>query len=201
MNFDQLVDRLTAQFDATRATIELIVNERQRDMVIRARWLKAKRVLATTTSGTNTYVLPADVSSVEDVQVGSSFYDPSGLNDIERRTSGFWFAQTGDTNGVARVQLYPVPDATGTAITATAILSPSTIAYGSSAALTVPQEVHRHLHAGCRAELYVELEDREDLAASQEQVFEVGVVKLRSLSKRVRPGVSRVAVHGYDFTF
>lgn len=202
MTLEQLVDRLVAQFGVTQATVLAVVNERQRDMAIRSRWLLSKKSLGTTTADTATYALPSGVSSVTDIVVGDDdTYQGVGLSEIERVSSGSYFAQSGSSTGGALLHLYPTPDESGLDIMSTAILAPSDQTYASATALVVPQEVHRHLHAGCRAELYVEAEDRPDLAASQEQVYEQGIVKLRGLGRRVKGGVSRVRVFPHDFTY
>jgi hypothetical protein len=199
---EMMVDRLVAQFDMPQATILSILNERQRDMVIRSKWLLAKAEVATTVADTATYALPSTVSSVQDIVVGDdTTYQGVGLTEIERVTSGTYFAMSGSSTGGALLQLYPTPDETGLSIMSTAVLAPDNQTYATSTALIVPQEVHRHLHAGCRAELYVEAEDRPDLAASQEQVYEQGVLKLRGLARRVKAGVTRVRVYPHDFTF
>lgn len=64
MTFEQLVDRLTGQFDVSQADAVAVVNERLARMVTEAKSLRAVIAIGTTTATTSRYALPANVAQV-----------------------------------------------------------------------------------------------------------------------------------------
>lgn len=203
LNFDQLADRLEEKFDVSRTVVEAVVNDRQRRMITEARWRQSVRQIATTSAGIASYALPAGTIHLAEVKVAGVPYDWAPEGDLWRLDpgdSGHWFSVTDDENAVSKLQIAPVPETSGDAITAIVTLSTDDLSYGTAAPLLVPDDLVGFLHAGCRADLYVEADDRPDLAAQQEQFFIEGVRKLRSRrNSLVGPRLARARIAGRDF--
>lgn len=207
MTFDELIDRLAAQFDTSQSTIVSIVNERQRVMVADSRWHTRPEQIGTTVADQAVYALPfaspAELVHLSEVKVGSDVYGWASQTDIWRIDSsdtGLWFSVTQDSAGNAELQLNPTPSVSGTVISAIVAVLPGDSTYGSSASLVIPADMHSHLKAGAQADLYEEVDERYDLSQAREAVFQAGVQKLKvRRASLVGPRVTRVRVSGRDF--
>lgn len=205
MNVDQLVDRLTSQFDAAQSLIVDVVNERQREMVVQAKWLVSEAQLGTTVAGTGTYAVPGSVVHIRLVQVGSTTYSWASEDELlqfaaDGSSVGAWFSAAFSSTGAPLIRLYPAPDVSGLAIMAVETGMPVDAAYGSSTALAVPADLHMYLRAGCRATLLREISNRPDLAGPEEQAFQQGIGLLRKRRVTlVSSGVTYARVQGQDF--
>jgi hypothetical protein len=88
------------------------------------------------------------------------------------------FAIHANASGVKQVRIWPTPTSSGTAILAWATVDASALAYATATPLVVPGQVHLHLLSGCIASGYEITEDRIDLAASHEQIYQQGIDRL-----------------------
>lgn len=203
MTYDHLIDRLTAQFDAPRATVEAITNSRHKALIAESRWRQSQQQVAVTVAGQQTYALPTRNVRLSDLKVDGSVYEWAPEADVWRinsSDSGQWFSLFDDENGVTMLQITPAPSEAGKSITALVSLYPTDLSYGSGASLSVPDDFHQYLHAGAKADLYEEVDQRPDLAALQEQKFEQGVTRLRARRHSlVGPRVTRARLAGRDF--
>lgn len=203
MLYDALIDRLQRQFDTDRSTVESVVNARHKQLASEARWRQAVQQLATTDAGVGTYSLPSGLVHLSDVKVGGVVYEWAPEADVWRidpSDRGRWFSLTDDASGTPTLQLNPAPDADGQAITGQAVLLPVDLSYGAGAVFVVPEDFHPVIHAGAKADLYEEVDERPDLAALQEQKFNDGVAKLRARRHSlVGPRVTRARIAGRDF--
>jgi hypothetical protein len=203
LTYDALIDRLTAQFDAPRATVESILNSRHKQLVAESRWRQSQQQVAVTVAGQKTYALPTRNVRLSDLKVDGTVYEWAPEADIWRIDStdtGRWFSLFDDENGVTMLQITPAPETSGKSITALVSLYPSDLSYGSGAVLSVPDDFHQYLHAGAKADLYEEVDQRPDYAAVQEQKFEQGVTRLRARRHSlVGPRVTRARIAGRDF--
>lgn len=207
LTFDNIVDRLQAQFDTTQATVVAVVNERHERMVADSLWRAVEKSLGNTVSGTSRYALPDDVVDLRGLKVGTLVYDVVGqqdlwsLQDSARDAAlegpGGVFAQAFSDTGVAYVELYPVPETSGEAITGLQALEPAAMAYGTAVAPIVPSDLRPYLMHGARADLFLEIDERPDLADAHEARYQEGVLKLkRRRLSRIGSGPRRMSVLG-----
>lgn len=215
MTFEALVDRMVAAFDVTQAQAVAIANERLTRMVVESTAIRAIISLGTTTSGTTSYALAANVAKVLKVQVaytaGTAIYE--GTETIEAMwdldagiasapPDGYWFVIEPDTDTDAttdKLRLYPTPGESGKTITGLVALRPAALTYTSNTALPIAVNVHPALLDGCKAELSDD-EDRQDTAAKLEAEYAAGIQRLlREVTGRGKgSGRHRMRVSGYD---
>lgn len=214
MNFDALVDRLQSLFDVGQTRATDVANERLSSMLGSSKSLRGLVTLGTTVSGTATYALPSTVVEVYRVSVAYTsgtvwFEGTESLDALLDLTAGNaygcgnWYAVQPDTDSSMNTEnlyLSPTPTASGATITGRCAVLPATITYGSSTALPIPIDTHRHLLAGCRAELLDE-DSRQDESGKLETVFEAGVKRLaaREAAKGKGSGGHRMRMANYDF--
>lgn len=216
MTADDLVDRLVALYDVgtTRATD--VLNERLSAMLGQARSLRKLVTIGTTVADQHTYALSADIVEVRRVTVeftaGTATY--KGTESIDALTDlvngdavdptgcGKYYAVQADTDGTmttANLYLYPAPDEAGVNIVGVCAILPASITYGSSTALPIPVDVHKHLLAGCKAELLDE-DSRQDESLKLEAEFNAGIqiLALRQQARGTGSDRHRLRVSGYD---
>ena len=208
MLFDDMVERLKAQFDAPQETIVSVVNERYKCMVAEAKWRTAEPVLGFTESGEQAYDVDANIVQVRALRIGTVIYDRASTSDfweldagerVQRSGHGS-FAEGFGTDGQQQILLSPTPTVDGDAIVVLGDLEPDDMVLGRGDQPIIPSDLHRYLLAGARADLYEETDERTDLAAVQEQKFELGIQRLRARRlSRVGSQPGRILMQGRDF--
>lgn len=214
MNFDTLVDRLTSLYDVGTPRATDVANERLSSMLGSAKSLRGLVDLGTTVAAQATYALPATVVEVFRLEIayttGTVLYTGTetldALQDLARLTvsdpgCGHWYAVAPDADAsmnTANLYLSAAPTVAGAAMTGNCAILPATLTYGGTLALPIPLDCHRHLLAGCKAELC----DEESTDSSKfEAVFEAGVKRLeaRQNSRGAGSDGHRMRMSGYDF--
>lgn len=215
--FESLADDLVALFDVSQAKAVAVLNDRLQDFVTRSTALRAIVSLGTTTSGTATYALAANVVKVFKVKItyaaGQRNYEGSetvealwdldaGAAEVTDTDSAYWFVVEPDTDALATtdsLRLYPTPGESGKAITGLVALRPAALTYATATALPIPTDVHDALKEGSKAVLYRD-EGREDLATVPDLKYEQGIRDVFSgVQKRGKGmGGHRIRVAGYD---
>lgn len=209
MTFDDVVDRLTSQFDVTQVQAVAYVNERLDEMVASAEWLMVTKSLGTTVAGQTNYALAADLVDLAAVKIvdgdDTNLYYGVSLDDLWRADAGdltaSGFAIDYQADGDPDIRLSPAPETAGLTITGLYAQLPGTLTYGSGSVLPIPRDVHKPLLAGARADCYDE-EGRQDLAAKDEQLFQTGIGKLnrRKNSRGDSIAPQRMAVVSFDWS-
>jgi hypothetical protein len=173
-----------------QATAVLIANERQGRMVAEAHFRLQEQDIGPTQTGVSDYALPDSLENLSILQVGADTVPylrasprqmiqlRSGTGSIDDSSVPGAFAIHASASGVKQVRIWPTPTTSGTAILAWATVDASALTYATATPLVVPGQVHLHLLSGCIASGYEITEDRIDLAASHEQVYEQGIAKL-----------------------
>jgi hypothetical protein len=216
MTFEALVTRLLSLHDVDQARAVDVANERLADMAAESKGIRAQISLGTTTSGTATYALAANIIQVYRATVaftaGTVTYEATesieALWDVvagraEAPPGEYFCAVEPDTDLLQTtdyLRLYPAPDESSKTITGVVAVAPATIVYASATALPIPLDCHKHLLAGCRAELLDE-ESRQDESAKLEAVYQQGIRRLsaRQKARGSGSGHHRMRVRGYDF--
>lgn len=216
MNFDQLVSRLISLYDVGTPRATDVANERLASMVGQAKSLRGLVNLGTTVAGTATYALPATVVEVYRVEIayasGAVTYmgteSLDALLDLQRGAAygdcGNWYAVAPDADATMNTDnlfLSAAPTEAGAVITGRCAILPATITYGATSALPIPLDLHRHLLAGCKAELLDE-DSRQDEAGKLELVYTAGIKALsaREAAKGKGSDGHRLRMAGYDFS-
>lgn len=216
MNFDGLVDRLTSLYDVGTPRATDVANERLSSMLGSSKSLRGLVDLGTTVAGQALYALPSTVLEVYRLDVayttGTVTYKGTAtLDELQDLASGaahdpgcgHWYTVAPDTDvsmNTANLYLSAAPTVAGAAMTGNCAILPPTIVYGLEAVIPIPIDCHRHLLAGCRAELSDE-DSRQDESAKFEAVFEAGVKRLESRENSRGTGSDghRMRMSGYDF--
>ena len=208
MNFDEMVTRLTSQFDVTSAQAVAFVNERLARLVAESEFLMVTKSLGTTVADQANYVLAADLVDLSAVKIVNGddtwLYYGTSLDDLWRQDAGegetTGFAIDYQADGDPEIRLEPAPDTSGLTITGLYAQQPTVLAYGASSVLPIPVDVHTHLLAGAQADCY-DLDGRQDLSAKHEQRFQEGITKLirRKNSRGDSVAPQRMSVGGWDF--
>jgi hypothetical protein len=217
MLFEALVDRLVSLFDCSQQRAVDVTNERLQRLVTESGSLRAiKAVSASTTVANQTsyaidptviqiYKVRIDFTAGTMVYVGAETLEDFWDVDVgDAVTRGNWFAIEPDADSLGttdNLRLYPAPTEAGKAINGLVALQPATLTYTSNTALPIPLDVHEHLLAGCKAELYDE-DDRQDESQKDEAVFVAGIAKLKKRVESRGKGLEghRMRVRGYDFS-
>jgi hypothetical protein len=218
MTFETIVDDLVALFDVTPTKAVAVVNDRLQDFVTRSTALRAQSTLGTTTSGTASYTLAANIVKVFKVKVdydaGQINYEGSetledmwdldaGTSEVTDTTTAYWYVVEPDTDALATtdsLRLYPTPSESGATITGLVALRPAVLTYATATALPIPTDVHDALKEGSKAVLYRD-EGRDDLATTPDLKYEQGIRDVLSgVQKRGKGmGGHRIRVAGYDY--
>lgn len=206
VGFDAAVDRLTAQFGVSnRATCVAVVNEKQREMLAFSEYRGATPSLGATVAGQVQYALDdPKVASYRLLRVGTRMFqrvntetlwnlqDP--YSSVVLRGSGGVFTLTYGDDGAQFVELYPEPDA-GQVVEVLDFAWVADAVYGDGTLLAIPDDLFSKLLSGCRAYLYREVDERQDLAQMEEEDFQAGVRELGARKRRkVGGGPSRMRV-------
>lgn len=188
MTFDELVDRVVAQFDCTQPQAVAWGNERHRRMVGEANWRLAERDFGNTLVGITDYDLPEDVDNVSILMLGADT-DPLAHVSVQDmatlraggRLNGADAAYTiyADANGVKKFRIWPAPDTAGIDILGFTAIDPAAMAYGTGASPIIPVQFHPYLKDGMFADALEEVENRWDLAQPFELRYEQGIERLR----------------------
>lgn len=215
MTFDDLCDRLTSLYDVGNTRAVAVANERLSSMLGSSKSLRSLVSFGTTVSGQSEYTIPTtpwtvvevyrvviaytsgDVTykgtetldALQDLQAGAAF-DPG---------CGNYYAIT-PTTGTEKLLLSAAPTEAGAEITGNCAVLPPAIVYGMGGVIPIPIDCHRHLLAGCRAEVLDE-QSRQDESAKFEVVFEAGVKRLvaRQNSRGKGSDGHRMRYAGYDY--
>lgn len=191
-------------FDVDDPVVDRWLMHHYRRLVVEARWLLEELALATTVAGTAEYAIASEASvvDIEGLMVGGVPYDRGNWRDIWRLKAGTMvlddspglFAGDYSSTGTKRIELYPAPGATGSAIVALAAMRPADLA--DSASPNVPEEYHPAIEAGAIAMGLRRIDERgADLAPPYEKEFETAIVKLTRLGKRrIGNGPARMRV-------
>ena len=208
MNFDEATVRLTSQFDVSQAQATAFLNERLARRIAESEWALVKKSLGTTTANVSNYQIPADLVDLQAVRVDNgtdtALYYATSLDDLWRADVGArdatGFALDYQADGDVEIRLSPAPDTAGLTITGLYAALPSTLTYGSSAAVPIPVDVHTHWLAGGQADCY-DLEGRQDLSAKYEARCETGIEKLRRRRNSRGDGAAptRLRLKGWDY--
>lgn len=217
MNFDALVDRLTSLYDVGQQRAVDVANERLSSMLGSSKSLRSLVNLGTTVAAQALYALPATVVEVYRLDIayttGTVTYKGTAtLDELQDLASGaahdpgcgHWYATASDADATANttnLYLSAAPTVAGATMTGNCAILPATLTYGAASALPIPVDCHRHLLAGCRAELSDE-ESRQDESAKFEVVFEAGVKRLeaRENSRGTGSDRHRMRMSGYDYS-
>lgn len=208
MNFDEMVTRLTSQYDVTQAQAVAFVNERLARLVSESEFMMVSKSLGTTTANQSNYQLAADLVDLSAIKIVNgadvSLYYGVSLDDLWRgdagRGSPTGFAIDYQADGDPEIRLEPAPETAGLTILGLYAQQPTVLTYGSTATIPVPADVHTHLLAGAQADC-LDQEGRQDLAGKYEARFEEGVRKLirRKNSRGDSVAPQRMSVMGWDY--
>lgn len=207
MTLDEIVAAVQEQHDATASQAERWTNERHRRMVAESMWRAIEKPIAATVAGQARYPIEDDLVDLRALKVGDGQYGLASQEQLwalkdpsmpARLTGNGVFAPAFDGTGGAYVELYPVPDVAGTAITGLMAYEPAALA-GSDSPI-IPVDLHSALLDGVNAEAYVQLDGRWELATPHEQRYEAGIEKLRRRkNSRIGSGPVQAQVQGYHF--
>jgi hypothetical protein len=173
-----------------QATAVLIANERQGRMVAEAHFRLQEQDIGPTQTGVSDYALPDSLENLSILQVGADTVPylrasprqmiqlRSGTGSIDDSSCPAPSPSTRTPAASSKVRIWPTPTSSGTAILAWATVDASALAYATATPLVVPGQVHLHLLSGCIASGYEITEDRIDLAASHEQIYQQGIDRL-----------------------
>jgi hypothetical protein len=210
VNFDQAVDRCLDQFDCTQAQAVRIVNEAYKRMLAESEWLEAEKSITTTVAGQSSYDLPDEVGDLRRVDVGGNPYDGTGTDRMRDLLAGRRdllafppgvFAKRAKADGTAQIDLFPIPAASGVAITGFEALVPADLSYGGASVLKIPVQLHPLFWNGIQAMAYLEVDERPDMAEYHDNAFNAGIAQLIRL-KNKRVGATsgrRLLVAGFDW--
>ncbi len=221
MTLEQLIDRITAQFEVTQAQAVAFANERLDRMLAESEYLMVAKSLGTTTADEDTYVLDDGITDdqtmvdlsivkIEDSSGEVTLYKGVGIEDLWHVDAGLAevtsppgegvFAIQPQADGDLELRLSPAPEEGSLTILGLWAMIPAALTYDTATALPIPRNVHPNLLDGVRADCY-DLEDRQDMAAKMEASFATGVAKLVKLknSRGDGSGPHRAQVWGYDF--
>lgn len=201
-----LIDEFQADstFDADDTQVLRWLNRRHQKMVARSRCLKQTIEVATTTAGTAFYpldVIEAYYFEVDGVPCGRARHPDRYANSqgaLVWSGAGVLVIADADEDGVRGVTLVPTPTETGKSINAYVAGHAPVLEAGD--ALVIDDEEVDALLAGMWASAYTRLEDRPDMAASAEAVFDAGCEELRRrVMRRFRgSGPPQIRVQGIN---
>jgi hypothetical protein len=218
VDFDTIVGKVVAEggFDTTSAdvstaTVQGWVNEVYKSAVAESQWLMAQVTLASTVASQALYDLADNIADIRSLYLADDSGDPGDwsarsvedLWGLQRGSlalsgSGGVFAITADASGAKKVQLWPVPTATGAPITALVALIPADLASGDTPA--IPADTHGKLVDAAIGLGLFRVENRSDLSAAFEQRRDVLVQQLqRRKNSRAGSTPTRIQVENYDF--
>lgn len=173
-----VIDDGNFDVDSTRALRWL--NGRHRAMVIKARALRKSVEIGPTVAGTQAYALPAGVVQIAQVVLDGKPIGQITAEDLAAGAAG-WLTLSGsgvalapaeDASGGKEVAIYPTPDTSGLTIVLRGVWRPDALSTSSDASLVVPAEFHDGLVAGAIATGLLRTEQRPDLAANHEGVYQ-----------------------------
>lgn len=203
VDFGTLRTRLQAIADLSDTEAKARLNQRHKEMVAKARALKETLTVGSTTAGTESYDVAAEVVELMSLKVDGSLYDKvtpdemwdlqSGEAWIERGPLGVYTDEY-SASGTGRVTLYPTPTSTGLAIVGRgAVLPPDLVNDGDFPSL--PPDFHEDLVDAAWATTLRRDETRFDLWQSLEQQFENRIAELRRrLEDRIGSGPVQIQI-------
>lgn len=189
-----VIDDGNFDVDSTRALRWL--NGRHRAMVVKARSLNKTVEIGPSQVDVAEYPLPADVIQIRQVVLNGK---PIGQITAEDRAAGQagWLTLSGagvalapaeDASGGKEVAIYPAPDLAGLSILLRAACRPGELVLGDDSTLVVPTEFHDGLVAGAIATGLLRTEQRPDLAANHEGVYQAHSEEYRLQTARLYRG-------------
>lgn len=203
LTFDAIVDRARAIApEVPQATVVLMANARLNRMIAEAKFRRKTFTIGTTVADTAIYSIPANVTDIRSVWIGTDEYSRQDYRTIRdllagRRDligEGGVVAPYEDDSGNPAIYLYPTPSTSGDDIEADASYEGSDIAYGGGSYTILPAHIRSRLLDGVLADVY-EFTGRWDEAQPHEQRYEEGITLLRrEKNSRVGSGPSRIKV-------
>ncbi len=216
MTADEIVAGVLAQGGFPTSQQALVygwVNEVHRKVVAETQWMMQTVTLATTVAGQTDYDIPSNVVDIVGLYLdagsgaaGESQYSKVSTTDMweiragrrQLRGSGGVFAPDYGSLGEKRIELYPAPTVTGTAIVALAAVSPATLVAGSSP--VIPEDMHGDLLDGAIALGLLRMDERGDAASLFDARYREMVGKLqRRKNSRIGSRTARMQLHGSDW--
>jgi len=190
------------QFDASPTQALRWLTVRQRQLCRRSKWYRKTLSVGPTVSGQATYTVPAEVVEILMVEVDGYVYGHLRHRDPADGSKGWiWLGGVGgiagrqDTSGGEQQLLLfptPLPGARvepGKTINVWAVCRPPDLVEGQDATLVIPGEYMDALVSGAIATAMTRTEDRPDLAANHEQIFQAACGELTQQSNRRFRGV------------
>lgn len=180
------------------------INEKYREMVAEAKWLKAVRTLSPISAGGSTYAIPEDVTDVRSAHLatGGVRYTLVQLEDLwslkmgeASMSSGGALSANYESDTDPYIELWP---ATGGAnIEALVAVIPSALT--SSDSPKVPEDVQPAIVDGAIGVGLDRVYSRPDLAGGKEAEFQKGVQKLqRRANSRIGSGPMQARIYGVN---
>lgn len=194
------------EFDATPAQALRWLNGRQKQLTARSGCYRKTLSLGNTTSGQDTYTLPADVVRVLQVTVGSLPYPEMRHSDFALLEAHWEFlygvggimGRDDSAAGNPQIRIAPVPGTEAQTLSIYAIMLSPDMALGDDTTLVVPPDYYEALVSaaigtGSRGEA------RYDIAGTAESNFAASCQELTTATaKRFRPiGQQKARVRGY----
>lgn len=196
-----------ATFSETDAVIDEWVNEKHKQLVVKAKWDTRIADLGSTVVGQADYSFDPNIVDLEKLRVGGSRYRATGIDEIWdlQETDATLvpgvpgvYAITYKSDGTPQFTLYPAPDAVAS-MSGLAIFTPADLTNNSDYPI-VPEDFHEAIADGAIALGYrLRSEDAQE-AADFENRFQAAIVELR-VRKNTRGGSGpvQIAVKGYHW--
>lgn len=204
--------------DASTSQVDLSINQKYREMVVRSKWRMAEVSLGSTVAGTAVYVFSAeaavDFQDVEMVRIDAA----SSANDYPEYTrvgnrqlwdlkggrlglrgTGGVFAPSFSSAGSVGIELYPAPTVSGDSIMALVASVPVTLVNVGDIPI-IPTDLHTHLGEGAIGDLLKRIDEKIAEGDNYLSRYEAGVELLtQRRTGRIGGGPVQVQVGGKHF--
>lgn len=194
-------------FDVASATVDDIVFDRYRALVVESKFREALVVLDQTAAGQTVFDLASTYADVHTLVIGTSEYSRVGARTLIGLKSGRLRMRLGQgeagvfgpaftSAGVPAIELYPEPETAGQDLAALVAEEPAAFSSDSDVP-AIPAHLHRYIVYGAIAELLSIDSERFQEADRYEAMFEQGIAKLRAYkTSRVGSGPAQIKVVG-----
>ena len=196
-----------ATFGEPDDVIDQWVNEKHKQLVVKAKWDTRGAQLGNTVIGQADYTLDPNIVDLEKLKVGTKRYRGTGIDemwDLQNTDATLVpgvagvFALTYGSDGTPQFSLYPTPDAVA-AIGALAIYTPGDLTADGDYPI-VPEDLHEAIADGAIALGYRLRSENAQEAAEFETRFQTAIGELRARKNtRGAGGPVQIGIRGYHW--
>lgn len=196
-----------ATFAETDAVIDQWVNEKHKQLVVKAGWDTRIADLGSTVVNQADYTFDSNIVDLDKLRVGSIRYRGTGIDeiwDLQNTTATLVagvagvFAITYKADGTPQLTLYPTPTAVA-AMSGLAIFTPADLTNDGDYPI-VPEDLHENIGDGAIALGYRLHSENAQEAADFETRFQTAIGELRARkNKRGGGGPVQIGVKGYHW--